>query len=86
MAAINNVGQLVEHPSYSSDLAPSDFRLFLKLKEHIYGKRFSRDEEVVDALTTSYSAFLSLGHSDEPIFVHGHKSVEKFFLVQSVRL
>jgi len=38
------------HPPYSPDLAPSDFRLFPKLKEHLKGRRFSCDEEVKSAV------------------------------------
>ena len=51
MAAIANAGfQFVEHPTYSQDFTHSDFKLFPKLKEYILGKRFSCDEEVVDAV------------------------------------
>ena len=47
MAAIANAGfRLVEHPTNSQDLILSDFRLFAKLKEYIFGKRFSSDEMV----------------------------------------
>ena len=38
------------HPLYSPDLAPSDFHLFPKLKEHLKGQRFSCDEEVKSAV------------------------------------
>ena len=34
---------------YSPDLAPSDFHLFPKLKEHLKGKHFSCDDEVKSA-------------------------------------
>jgi len=37
-------------PLYSPDLAPSDFHLFPKLKEHMKGQRFSCDEEVKSAV------------------------------------
>jgi [histone H3]-lysine36 N-dimethyltransferase SETMAR len=51
MAAIHQAGfELVEHPPYSPDLAPSDYRLFPKLKEHLRGKKFSSDEEVMSAV------------------------------------
>ncbi|CAI9735626.1 Hypothetical predicted protein [Octopus vulgaris] len=33
---------------YSPDLAPSDYRLFPKLKEHLAGLRISSDDEVKD--------------------------------------
>jgi len=37
-------------PPFSPDLAPSDFHLFPKLKEHFKGQRFSCDEEVKSAV------------------------------------
>ncbi|GBM18709.1 hypothetical protein AVEN_9003-1 [Araneus ventricosus] len=43
---------LFDHPPYSPDLAPSDFHLFLKLKEFLVGKRFGSDEELENAVTT----------------------------------
>jgi histone-lysine N-methyltransferase SETMAR len=42
--------KVVEHPACSPDLAPSDFHLFLKLKEFLGGTRFRSDEEVKDAV------------------------------------
>ncbi|GBM51590.1 hypothetical protein AVEN_831-1 [Araneus ventricosus] len=39
-------------PPYNPDLAPSDFHLFLKLKEFFGGKRFGSDEELENAVTT----------------------------------
>jgi histone-lysine N-methyltransferase SETMAR len=38
--------ELLEHPPYSPDLAPSDFHLFSLPKSHLGGKPFSGDEEV----------------------------------------
>ncbi|GBM73245.1 hypothetical protein AVEN_195738-1, partial [Araneus ventricosus] len=37
---------------YSPDLSPSDFYLFLKLREFLGGKRFGSDEELENAVTT----------------------------------
>ncbi|UYV77714.1 TIGD1 [Cordylochernes scorpioides] len=37
---------VVEHPSYSLDLAPSDYFLFGLLKKELKGKRFDSDEDV----------------------------------------
>lgn len=42
---------LVEHAPYSPDLAPSDFHLFPKLKQHLGGQRFETDEELQEAVT-----------------------------------
>jgi histone-lysine N-methyltransferase SETMAR len=36
--------ELLEHPHYSPDLAPSDFHLFGPLKEHLGAKSFTDDE------------------------------------------
>ncbi|GBL80513.1 hypothetical protein AVEN_225214-2 [Araneus ventricosus] len=43
---------LFHHPPYSPDLSPSDFHLFLKMKEFLGGKRFESDEELENAVTT----------------------------------
>jgi len=37
---------ILNHPPYSPDLAPSDFHLFLHLKKHLAGKRFDDDDEL----------------------------------------
>ena len=34
----------IAHLPYSSDIAPNDFHLFPKLKEHLGGQRFETDE------------------------------------------
>ena len=41
----------VPHPPYSPDLAPSDFRLFPKLKENLRGYRYETIEEMKEAVT-----------------------------------
>jgi len=38
---------VLPHPPYSPDLAPSDYHLFSPLKEHLGGKRFCKSEEVI---------------------------------------
>jgi histone-lysine N-methyltransferase SETMAR len=38
--------ELLEHPPYSLDMAPSDFHLFDPLKSYLGGKHFTDDEEV----------------------------------------
>ena len=42
--------ELIPHPAYSPDLAPSDFFLFPNLKKDIRGLHFQSDEEVVTAV------------------------------------
>lgn len=39
--------ELLDHPPYSPDLAPSDFFLFPNLKVSLAGQRFSSDEEAI---------------------------------------
>jgi histone-lysine N-methyltransferase SETMAR len=41
---------LLEHPPYSLDLAPSDFYLFPKLKIFLVGQRFSSNQEATAAV------------------------------------
>jgi len=38
---------VLPHPPHSLDLAPSDYHLFGPLKEHLDGKRFRNNEEVI---------------------------------------
>ena len=51
---INTIQQLnwevLEHPAYSPDLAPSEFHLFGPLKNALRGRRFAADDEVKDAV------------------------------------
>ena len=45
--------QCVDHPSYSPDLAPSDYHLFPGLKKkQLKGRHFSPDAEVIAAVET----------------------------------
>jgi len=48
MATIHECGyELLPHPPYSPDLAPSDFHLFRHLKDFLRGKQFCNDSEVI---------------------------------------
>jgi hypothetical protein len=42
--------EVLDHPPYSPDLAPSDFHLFGPLKKHLGGRLFSTDGEVQQAV------------------------------------
>ena len=54
MVKIHDLGfELLLHPPYSPDLAPSDFFLFSDLKRMFAGKKFRADEEVI-AETEAY--------------------------------
>lgn len=61
---------LLHHPPYSPDLAPSDYHLFPKLKIFLGGQRFSTDEEV-KAAVEGYFAGL-----EENFFRDGIKALE----------
>ena len=49
-AVEQNGYQLIPHPTYSPDLAPSDYFLFPNLKKDIHGRHFRSNEEVVAAV------------------------------------
>ena len=58
-AKINDLKlQLLPHPPYSPDLAPSDYYLFPNLKRWLINKKFSSREEIIDA-AEEYFADLS---------------------------
>jgi len=42
--------EVLEHPSYSPDLTPSDYHLFGPLKNALQGRRFSMDKQVWEAV------------------------------------
>ena len=44
--------ELLQHPPYSPDLAPSDYHIFGPLKEVLRSRRFTSDEEVKEAVHT----------------------------------
>ena len=51
MDAVREYGyELLPHPPYSPDLAPSDFHLFPRLKKHLRGRRFDDDGELTAAV------------------------------------
>jgi histone-lysine N-methyltransferase SETMAR len=42
--------EVLKHPPYSLDLAPSGFHLFGPMKEHLQGQKFADDSEVMEAV------------------------------------
>jgi len=44
--------QCLDHPSYSPDLAPSDYHLFHGPEKQLKGRHFSSDAEVIAAVET----------------------------------
>ena len=45
-----------EHPVYSPDLAPSDFFLFLKVKEVLKGRHFDDNDDIRSNTTAALKA------------------------------
>lgn len=72
MAKFNELKyELLEHPPYSPDLAPSDYYLFRNLKEFLRGKHFSSNEEATAAVE-AYFAELPENH-----YRHGVELLEE---------
>ena len=64
--------ELLEHPPYSPDLAPSDFCLFPKLKLFLAGQRFSSNQEAIAAVE-GYFADLTKNHYRDGIMALEHR-------------
>ena len=64
--------ELLEHPPFSPDLAPSDFYLFPKLKLFLAGQGFSSNQEAV-AAEEEYSADLTKNHYRDGIMALEHR-------------
>jgi len=58
--------ELLEHPPYSPDLAPSDLYLFPKLKLFLAGQCFSSNQEAIAAVE-GYFADLTKNHYRDEI-------------------
>jgi histone-lysine N-methyltransferase SETMAR len=63
--------ELLEHPPYTPDLAPSYFCLFPKLKLFLAGQRFSSNQEATAAIE-GYFADLTKNHYRDGIIVLEH--------------
>jgi histone-lysine N-methyltransferase SETMAR len=48
--------EILDHPVYSPDLAPSDYHLFRSLQNHFNNKNFERFEEVNDAILAYFES------------------------------
>jgi histone-lysine N-methyltransferase SETMAR len=64
--------ELLEHPLYFPDLAPSDFYLFPKLKIFHTGQRFSSNQ-VMTAAVEGYFADLTKNHYRDGIMGMKHR-------------
>ena len=41
---------VLTHPPYSPDLAPSDFCLFPRLKKHLCGRQYASDNDIIQSV------------------------------------
>jgi histone-lysine N-methyltransferase SETMAR len=48
--------EILDHPPYSPDLAPSDYHLFRSFQNHLNDKKFERFEEVNDAILAYFES------------------------------
>jgi histone-lysine N-methyltransferase SETMAR len=64
--------ELLEHPPYSPDLAPSDFFLFPKQKLFLSGQRFSSKQEAIAAVEGHF-ADLTKNHYRDGIMALEHR-------------
>ncbi|XP_025829860.1 uncharacterized protein LOC112904322 [Agrilus planipennis] len=70
-AKINDLKfELMPHPPYSPDLAPSDYFLFPNLKKWLGGKRFADNEEVIEAVNGYFEEL------DESVYRDGINRLE----------
>jgi histone-lysine N-methyltransferase SETMAR len=64
--------ELLEHPRYSPDMAPSDFSLFPKLKLFLAGQCFTSNQEAIAAVE-GYFADLTKNHYRDGITALEHR-------------
>jgi hypothetical protein len=48
--------EILDHPPYLLDLAPSDYHLFSSLQNHLNNKKFERFEEVNDSILAYFES------------------------------
>ena len=48
--------ELMPHPTYSPDLAPSDYHLFCSLQKHLNGKTFNSDQALKNVLDQFFAS------------------------------
>jgi len=71
MQKIRDLGfELLEHPSYSPDLAPSDYHLFPQLKKSLKGRKFSSNEEGIKAVEVWFA------QQEETFFLKGLETLQ----------
>ena len=72
MVKLNELSfELLPHPPFSPDLAPSDYWLFADLKKMLQGKRFGSNEEVIAKTEVYFES------KDESFYKKGIEKLEK---------
>ena len=72
MAKLSELGyELLPHPPYSTDLAPSDYWLFAHLKKKLQGKKFGSNKKEIAEIEAYFDA------KDKSFYKHGIEKLEK---------
>ena len=72
MTAATECGfEILPHPPYSSDMAPSDFYLFPKLKSHLHGTQYGNSEGVIEAVNEYF------GDQENTFYFEGIRKLEQ---------
>ena len=65
--------EVLKHPPYSLNVAPSDFHLFGPMKEHLRGQKFADDSEILEAVQSWLKAV------PKSLFLEGiHKLLDRW--------
>lgn len=71
MNSIRDLGfELLDHPPYSPDLAPSDYYLFPRLKKTLKGHKFLCNEEIIEAVEGWFA------EQEETFFLKGLEALQ----------
>ena len=72
MTAATECGfEILPHPPYSPDMAPSDFYLFPKLKSHLRGTQYGNNEGVIEAVNEYF------GDQESTFYFEGIRKLEQ---------
>ena len=72
MTAATECGfEILPHPSYYPDMAPSDFYLFPKLKSNLRGTQYWNNESVIEAVNEY------LGDKEKALYCEGIRKLEQ---------
>ena len=63
--------EILPHPPYSPDMAPSDICLFPKLKSHLRGTHYGSNEGIIEAINKY------LGDQEKAFYFEGIRKLEQ---------